>query len=95
MVDAVIHDNPLDPGANRRLVLERMQLGKYINEGVLQQILSIMLVPEHTQAHIVHSTGIKPVKLKLGTAVAAFALFDNILMCTCVIQFQVFVINSG
>ena len=58
VVDAVVDRNAFDPCSYRSLEPKGMELGIHIDERILQQVLSVLFIADHAQAHVVHSPGI-------------------------------------
>jgi hypothetical protein len=86
VIDAVIYHDPFDPGPDRILLAERVQMGKHIEEGTLKDIFGVLLVAQHAQANVVHRPRIEAVQFELCLPVAMLTSFYDILVRAGVVQ---------
>ena len=79
-IDALIDDNAFYPGAYRGFMPKGIQSGKYLYEGILQDIFRVGSIAQHPQGNIVHRPGIPLVQLKLRFPVAGQALCNQLML---------------
>jgi hypothetical protein len=70
MIEALVDDDPPEPGSQRTLTAERGQLPEHPDESLLQQVFSFGSFGYHSQAKVVHAAGVLLVQAVLGHAVA-------------------------
>jgi hypothetical protein len=58
MVEALVDDDPPEPGSQRALPAERGQLPEHSDEGFLQQVFSFGSVGYYSHTKVVHAAGI-------------------------------------
>ena len=95
VVDTGIHDDPLQPCPEGRLIPERTQLTESIGERLLEHILRFLLHIGHPVADVVHGLAVKAVQLVLRPNIPFLARFDYIPVYVLVFCRQSIMLSNG